>query len=199
MKRTIFPNQSLAISCPALVALSLLSAVVFFGAATVSAQEADPGLNSPIQDRKIERRTEGGQARPVEPGPGRLDMEIIRDVKKRQMELDQREERLKKQEARINTMRDDLDRQITELKTLHAKIEEQIQMRSDLEIRSVKRLAKAYAAMPPENAAVLISKMDTKIVIRVLGAMRERSAGRILAETPPELASKISEGIVKKH
>lgn len=135
---------------------------------------------------------------PKKPGPGELDIEIIRDVEKRNKELDLKEERLKREKERIDTMKSDLDAQISELKALQAKIDEQINLRDDLQKESIQKLAKTYAAMPPENAAALIQEINLSIAIRVLGAMKERAAGRILAVIPPKLASTLSEGLVKK-
>jgi len=84
-------------------------------------------------------------------------------------------------------------------KALQAKIEESIALRGDLEIKAVARLAKTYASMPPESAAQLIQKLDPPIAIRILTAMKERAAGKILAVIPPEQATKLSEGLVFKR
>ncbi|HEB71935.1 MAG TPA: hypothetical protein ENI77_04875 [Nitrospirae bacterium] len=132
------------------------------------------------------------------PAPGGLDLEIIKDVEKRNKELDLKEEKLKREKERIDTMKSDIDAQISELKALQAKIDEQIKLRDDLQKVSIKKLAKTYSAMPPENAAALIQQIDISIAIRVLGAMKERSAGKILAVIPPKLASTLSEGLVRK-
>lgn len=134
-----------------------------------------------------------------DPGRGELDIEIIKDVEKRSKELDLQEEKLKREKERIETMKSDLDAQISELKALQAKIEEQINLRDDLQKESIQKLAKTYAAMPPENAAALLQQIDLSIAIRVLGAMKERSAGRILAVIPPKVASILSEGLVRKR
>lgn len=159
-------------------------------AAPAAAQEAvktSPD-EAPSRDEKPLREIE----------PGGLDLEIIEDVEKRAKELDRREEELKRREARLDAMREDLDRQITELKAIQAKIEESVSMRRDLEEKAVGKLAKTYASMPPDSAAALIQQIDRSIAIRVLEAMKERAAGRILAAAPPAIASSLSEGLVKR-
>lgn len=159
------------------------------------AQEAQPDT----QDAAISSPEETSpDPAPSAPGPGELDIEIIRDVEKRNKELDLKEKKLKREKERIDTMKSDLDAQISELKALQAKIDEQINLRDDLQKESIQKLAKTYAAMPPENAAALIQQINISIAIRVLGAMKERSAGKILAVIPPKLASTLSEGLVKK-
>jgi len=135
---------------------------------------------------------------PKEPAPGELDLEILKEVEKRKIDLDQRERELAQKEERLRAMQEDLGRKISELQAVRTGIEEQIQLRKDLETQAVQKLAKTYASMPPENAAALIQQIDTAIAIRILAAMKERSAGRILAVIPPARASKLSEGLVRK-
>ncbi|MGK7346432.1 MAG: MotE family protein [Candidatus Nitrospinota bacterium M3_3B_026] len=157
-------------------------------AVPAAAQEATSPDEIPARDEMPVREIE----------PGGLDLEIIEDVEKRAKELDSREEELKRREARLEAMREDLDRQIAELRAIQAKIEESISLRGDLEKKAVNKLAKTYASMPPENAAVLIQQIDRSIAVRVIESMKERAAGKILAAAPPEVASSLSEELVKR-
>ncbi len=131
--------------------------------------------------------------------PGELDLEILRDVERRNKQLDEREKSLDKKEQKLKLLEADIEKQLAEFKALQVKIEESIALRSDLEIKAVKRLAKTYASMPPEAAALLIQQLDPPIAIRTLAAMKERAAGRILAVIPPDQATKLSEGLVVKR
>lgn len=162
------------------------------------AHAQDAATPSPATPAAPATESAPAQQRTKTPGPGELDLEIIRDVERRQKELDLQEEELKRKEERLAAMQADLDKQISELKALQARIDEKIELRDDLEKSAITKLAKTYAAMPPENAAALIQQIDPAIAIRVLAAMKERSAGRILALVPPGLASSLSEGLVKK-
>ncbi|VAX17782.1 hypothetical protein MNBD_NITROSPINAE03-250 [hydrothermal vent metagenome] len=168
-----------------------------FSAYSALAQESQTGGKNASSTASSPEEATSDPA-PRTPGPGELDLEIIKDVEKRNKELDLKEEKLKREKERIDTMKLDIDAQISELKALQAKIDEQIKLRDDLQKVSIKKLAKTYAAMPPENAAALIQQIDISIAIRVLGAMKERSAGKILAVIPPKLASTLSEGLVRK-
>ncbi len=131
--------------------------------------------------------------------PGTLDMEILRDVEKRKEALDIREAELEKREQRLNSLQADIEKQLSELKTVQAKIDESMELRNDLEETAIAKLAKTYASMPPESAAQLIQNIDKAIAIRILSVMKERAAGKILAAAPPDLATRLSEGLVKKR
>ncbi|MBF0169657.1 MAG: hypothetical protein HQK87_00985 [Nitrospinae bacterium] len=166
-------------------------------AATDPAQGSAPAPSAAADPTKPTAPDEAD--RPSQPvDVGSLDLEILQDVEKRQKALDAREKELDRKEERLNALSGDLDSQITELKALQAKIEEQIKMRTDLEDEAVTKLAKTYGSMSPTNAAQLIGKLDRRIAVRVLSAIKERNAARILAAMPPDLASDLSERMVKR-
>lgn len=129
---------------------------------------------------------------------GGLELELMREVEKRQKELDRKDEELKQKEERIATMQADLDKQLNELKVTQSRIEDSVKQRADLDDVAVAKLAKTYSSMPPETVATLIRQMDTGIAVRVISAMKEGKAARIMAALPPDLATKLSETMIKK-
>ncbi|VAX20168.1 hypothetical protein MNBD_NITROSPINAE02-1232 [hydrothermal vent metagenome] len=170
-------------------------APVFAQAGQTSAEETAGGNGAALGGGAGERPAEKA---PIA-GQGALDIEIIKDVEKRNKELNKREAELERKQQQLNALQTDIDKQLSELKALQAKIEEALVLRNDLEKESIRKLAKTYSSMPPESAATLIQKLDMSIAIRMLNVMKERSAGKILAATPPDLATKLSEGLVKKR
>ncbi len=155
---------------------------------------------APVEAQQTgDKPTAADEARPAQPiDVGSLDLEILQDVERRQKAMDDREKELDRREERLNALKGDLDNQITELKALQAKIEEQIEVRTDLADEAVQKLAKTYGSMSPTSAAELIGKLDRRIAVRVLSAMKERNAARIMAALPPDLASDISERMIKR-
>lgn len=198
--RSASPRARILLAFLALLGLKVaaLGALGVFGGEDAHAQAAAPAAAQPAAAQTPTAPEEVKPAPAREPSPGQLDLEILRDVERRQKELDAREEALAREKERLEAMKGDLDKQIAELKALEVKLEEQIKLRGDLEDGAIQKLAKTYSAMPPETAALLVAQMDTRIAIRVLSAMKERNAGRILAATPPALASRLSEGLVKR-
>lgn len=59
-------------------------------------------------------------------------------------------------------------------------------------LRSLKKLAKVYEAMPAKEAAAILSGMDVDIVLEVLRNMKERPAAQVLAALDPGRAAALS-------
>jgi len=186
----------------AMLAMSGLGPVTAMSPLPASAQESAPAAQAGTDTKGAPLESGGKDSakdRKKEIKPGFLDIEILQEVDKRQKEMDKREEELKRKEERLNALQADLDKQINELKAAQAKIEDLIKERGDLEDEAVKRLAKTYSSMPPENAAALLQQLDYAIAVRVLTNMKERNAARVLAVIPKDAAAKLSEGLVKKR
>jgi len=64
---------------------------------------------------------------------------------------------------------------------------------------NIKRLATLYSAIRPEEAAPILSAMDTAMVIDVIKRMDERAAGKLLAAMSPSLAAELSAEIGGTH
>lgn len=79
-----------------------------------------------------------------------------------------------------------------ELMTLVQEIEAQQRILGDDQERSAVRLAKMYENMKPAQAAPILSALEMKIVLDILGRMKEREAARILAKMDAGLAARIS-------
>ena len=64
--------------------------------------------------------------------------------------------------------------------------------------RGLKQLAKIYSSMKPTDAAKILDKMDTKLVVNLLATMKDRNAAKILSSFKPEKAARISKKINDK-
>ena len=61
-----------------------------------------------------------------------------------------------------------------------------------------KQLAKIYSSMRPTDAAKILDKMETKLVVNLLANMKNRNAAKILSSFTPEKAARISKKISDK-
>ena len=52
--------------------------------------------------------------------------------------------------------------------------------------------------MKPKDAAKILDKMDTKLVVNLLATMKDRNAAKILSSFKPEKAARISKKINDK-
>jgi flagellar motility protein MotE (MotC chaperone) len=160
-----------------------------------------PTAKSETTGAKGEKLAPDGKAKEKSKGAidkGGLELELMREVEKRQKALDRKDEELKQKEERIAAMQADLDKQLNELKVTQSRIEDLVKQRTDLDDTAVAKLAKTYSSMPPENAAALIRQMDPGVATRVISAMKEGKAARIIAALPPDIATKLSETMIKK-
>ena len=64
--------------------------------------------------------------------------------------------------------------------------------------KGLKQLAKIYSSMKPTDAAKILDKMDTKLVVNLLATMKDRNAAKILSSFKPEKAARISKKINDK-
>lgn len=156
-----------------------------------------PGVQNPSASAAGTGMSPSAKNEPIQ--GSRIDLEVIQANEVRKKELDQKEEELKRKEDRLKTMERDLEEKIEELKRVQLRIDQQVSLRKDLEQQGILKLAKVYEGMPAEEAAKLIETMDRDVAVQVLSNMRGRQAGKILASVKPDIASRISEQIVKKQ
>ncbi len=126
-------------------------------------------------------------------------MEMTQDLQKKQEELRRREEELNAREGQLKTLESDIQKKIDELKVTQLKLEELVKLRDDLEAKNVATLAKAYAAMPPADAAARLKTMDRAIALRILMAMKAQNSSKILGSLDAQTAAQISEQLAKRQ
>lgn len=105
---------------------------------------------------------------------------LLAAISRRQKELDDRDEELKAREERLEIVKKDIDARIRELEKVRSEIEAFAGKIDAADNDSVKRLAKIYETMNPEEAAPRLEKIDTKLAVQILSTMKEKNAARIL-------------------
>jgi len=96
------------------------------------------------------------------------------------------------EEERLKILKADLQAQIDQLKKLKQEYEE---MRKGLEGKKHEKLAqvvKMFEAMPAEEAAKTIEKLDDDTAVQILTSLKARSAGKVLAQIEPGRAAILS-------
>ncbi|MBI5469273.1 MAG: hypothetical protein HY891_09090, partial [Deltaproteobacteria bacterium] len=83
---------------------------------------------------------------------------LLASIKRRQKELDDREEELKAREERIEIIKKDIDARIRELEKVRSEIEAFAVKIDDADKDRVRRLVKIYESMNPEEAAQRLEK-----------------------------------------
>lgn len=132
------------------------------------------------------------------------------ELKEQTLRLQQKEEKLraweeelKKREEQIQPLQEEIDRKMAELEEIQANLtvfaKKLAEREKALKDTKVEHLVSLYQAMEPERAAAIMSNLEVATVVRILGNMRGKSAGLILAAMPPERGAAISEQLSRSE
>jgi flagellar motility protein MotE (MotC chaperone) len=118
-------------------------------------------------------------------------------LSEKEQRLQEWEENLKEREKQILPLQQEIDRKMAELEEIQANLtafaKKLAEREKALNDTKVQHLVSLYQAMEPAQAAAIMSKLDIPTVVRILGNMRGKSAGLILAAMSPERGAAISE------
>lgn len=120
---------------------------------------------------------------------------LLADIARRQRELDLREDEIKAREARLVSIKTDLDAKALELKKTHADIEATLKKLDEAGTERAKRIVKIFESMGPEDAAPRLEKLDYDLAVMILATISEKKAAKILAFIDPARAAKLSQAI----
>jgi len=85
-----------------------------------------------------------------------------------------------------------LDKKLTELRKVQAKIEELLVEKDAEELKKVKDLSLIYAKMVPDRAALAMASLDGQLAADLLAYMKVKSAAKILDRMDKIKASQLS-------
>ncbi|MBN2417964.1 MAG: hypothetical protein JXL81_01150 [Deltaproteobacteria bacterium] len=122
--------------------------------------------------------------------------ELEQRLRKREQELQQRETELQKKEAQLIPLQEELDARFAEINdlqnSLNAYAIKLAEREKALQDGKITHLVKLYSSMEAAKAAVILDKLQLDIVVRILGNMKGKSAGEIMAMMPPDKGAIIS-------
>ncbi len=122
--------------------------------------------------------------------------DLVKFLEKKKIELSEKEEALKREEARLNAIKKDVDERIAEYNKLLDKIEDAIKTLDAQKNERIDHLVKTYEAMPNEEAAIRLSSIDETTAVRIISKMKTKKAGAVIAAMEPSKAASISMGMV---
>ncbi|HDH53288.1 MAG TPA: hypothetical protein ENH24_02260 [Nitrospirae bacterium] len=123
--------------------------------------------------------------------------DIVSIVEQQSIELDKKEAVIKKETVRLNTLKKEVEEDIAKYTRLLRQIEKSLQQAEEKGNKRLKHVAKAYEAMPPEDAASRISGLDTKTAVRILLKMNSKKAGLVLGMMETGKATRLTKEIAK--
>ena len=157
-----------------------------------------PGTFPEMESRK------GTAAEPTEAaGPARealteTERQILLGLKERKRQLDERDLLLNQREEQLRALRDNVQRQVTELKRLQGQIEASMEAKKAQDAENLGKVVSLYNGMDPKRAAEKFEVLDPKVAVQILLSMNQRKAAALLEELPPDQAKRITEEIIRK-
>lgn len=125
--------------------------------------------------------------------PSEAELDHFKNLNARKVELDSREEELKRMEAEIALQREELNKKMKELEEMRANISTVLEDKVKLDETKVETLVQLYTNMKAPQAAKVFETMDEDLAIQILGRMKKKSAADIMNLLKPEKAQILSE------
>ena len=123
--------------------------------------------------------------------------DLVLALQKRDEALRIKEKELGMEEERIEYLKGELSKRITELSELKTRIAGLIEQKQTVENEKMRKLAKVFEETPPEQAGPLLSKLDVDIAAQLILKMTGRKAGRIWGYVDPDQAVNISKELAR--
>ncbi|MDI6728885.1 MAG: hypothetical protein QMD44_08190 [Thermodesulfovibrionales bacterium] len=102
------------------------------------------------------------------------------------------------EEERLTILKADIKKEIERLEKIKKEIEE-AQKALDIKIQEgLLKVAKMYEAMPSEEAARKLEKLDEDAAVIILNSLKPKTAGKILAQMDNDKAASLSKKILIK-
>jgi flagellar motility protein MotE (MotC chaperone) len=163
--------------------------------ADVSAQEK---TEEPSEDNTESEKAEVESSAVIEPAGtdefsfGKWGPDFINDLKLREDQITRKKDALQLQEQNLKKLKNQIEERIEQLVKVEKAISVLIAQKEQVESKKMKKLAKVFEATPPEQAGILMSKLDVDIAADLLINMNGRKAGKIWGFVDPDRAVLIS-------
>ncbi len=156
----------------------------------------DAGKTEKTSDKDKAEKTDDSNSKTALKGKKNYtdeDINYFKQLNSRKLELDQREVELEKLEEELQKQKIEIHARIQKLKLLRTNISKILKDRVDVDKKKVKKLVEFYSNMKPQQASVLLSKLDEDLAVEILGQMKKKNAADILNLIEPDKAQNLSE------
>jgi flagellar motility protein MotE (MotC chaperone) len=118
-------------------------------------------------------------------------------LEKQQKELTKREEVIKRETVRLQTLKKEVEEDISKYTKLLKDIEKSLDQAEEIGVKRLKHVAKAYESMPAESAAARLTGLDNDTAILILLKMNSKKAGLVIGMMESEKATQLTKQIAK--
>jgi len=117
---------------------------------------------------------------------------ILAAIKERDERLSAREEQLQGRELELKTLEAEVDKKIAAMQRLRTELNDLLDQRDAEENARTEELSMIYERMNPQQAAVLISELETRMAVNLLLGIKKKTAGQIMDRLNAETAIRLS-------
>jgi flagellar motility protein MotE (MotC chaperone) len=121
----------------------------------------------------------------------------IARIEKQSRELEQKQEIIRQETARLQTLKKEVEEDIAKYTELLKQIEKSLEKAQAKGNKRLKHVAKAYEAMQPEDAASRLAGLDDKTAVQILLIMNSKKAGLVIGMMNPAKATILTKRIAK--
>ena len=122
---------------------------------------------------------------------------LLDELDRRSRELDLRERALDERAEHVEALEARVEERLQELEQISATVERRIQAWEEGQSDKVRRLAKIYGAMKPQQAAQLIEGLDVGLATQIVARMKEKQSAAVLAYVSEDRALAMSRRVAR--
>ncbi len=126
---------------------------------------------------------------------------IMKVLEEKEKELIRREEALKKEEERLNMLKNSLELSLKEYSAMRDRLHKELASNSGKNGQSqqwIGYIAKVYESMSPAEAAQRIEKMDNGMAVELLSKIKSKQTGKILGAISADKAASLTEKMAER-
>lgn len=116
---------------------------------------------------------------------------------KQKLELAKKEELIRIETERLKALKKEVEDDIAKYTALLQQIEKSLQQVEEIGGKRLRHVAKAYEAMPPEDAATRLSGLDNETAVQILLKMESKKAGLVIGMMDSRKATVLTKEIAK--
>jgi flagellar motility protein MotE (MotC chaperone) len=111
---------------------------------------------------------------------------------KMQSEFDKKNQILELKEIELKTLEGEVDKKLAQLQAVRDQLRRFLDQKDEVEVQRIQELSKMYEKMDSAKGAVLLAELNQELAVQILAGMKSKSAGQLLGNMPPEIATDLS-------
>ena len=127
-----------------------------------------------------------------------MEIKLRQELDVRRIELERREQALRVREKLADLAEIELKERVEKMNELQVQLTNLLKNLSNKEEGELMQLAKIYEEMRPQNAAIVLNKLDDNIVFDLFKRMNRKDTAKIMEKMDPQKARRISKMLAEK-